>query len=67
MAVYGVVVGSFSGGDQMWIAPAKLALGFGSSDQRSDPGGIAIELLPPGLRDHMPDRYIGALPNQNAK
>ena len=27
MAAYGVVVGSFSGGTQMWIAPAKLALG----------------------------------------
>jgi hypothetical protein len=27
MALYGVVVGSFSGGSQMWIAPAKLALG----------------------------------------
>lgn len=27
MATYGVVVGSFSGGAQMWIAPAKLALG----------------------------------------
>lgn len=27
MATYGVVVGSFSGGTQMWIAPAKIALG----------------------------------------
>lgn len=27
MATYGVVVGSFSGGAQMWIAPAKIALG----------------------------------------
>ena len=27
MAAYGLVVGSFSGGPQMWIAPAKLALG----------------------------------------
>jgi hypothetical protein len=27
MAAYGIVVGSFSGGAQMWIAPAKLALG----------------------------------------
>src|SRR6266576_6178968 len=27
MATYGIVVGSFSGGAQMWIAPAKLALG----------------------------------------
>ena len=27
MAAYGLVVGSFSGGAQMWIAPAKLVLG----------------------------------------
>jgi hypothetical protein len=27
MAAYGLVVGSFSGGAQIWIAPAKLALG----------------------------------------
>ncbi len=27
MAVYGVVVGSLTGGAQLWIAPAKLALG----------------------------------------
>jgi hypothetical protein len=27
MATYGVVVGSFSGGAQMWIAPVKVALG----------------------------------------
>jgi hypothetical protein len=27
MATYGIVVGSFSGGMQLWIAPAKLALG----------------------------------------
>src|SRR4030081_2071691 len=27
MATYGVVVGSFSGGTQMWIAPTELALG----------------------------------------
>jgi hypothetical protein len=27
MATYGIVVGSFSGGTQLWIAPAKLALG----------------------------------------
>jgi hypothetical protein len=27
MAAYGIVVGSFAGGPQMWIAPAKLALG----------------------------------------
>ena len=27
MATYGLVVGSFSGGPQMWIAPAKIAIG----------------------------------------
>jgi hypothetical protein len=27
MCIYGLVVGSFSGGSQMWIAPVKLALG----------------------------------------
>jgi hypothetical protein len=27
-AVYGVIVGSFSGGDQYWAAPVKLALGL---------------------------------------
>lgn len=27
MTVYGCVVGTFSGGDQLWIAPAKVAIG----------------------------------------
>ena len=27
MMAYGVVVGSFSGGAQLWIAPAKIAMG----------------------------------------
>jgi hypothetical protein len=27
MALYGIVVGSFSGGTQIWIAPTKIALG----------------------------------------
>ena len=27
MTVYGVIVGSFSGGDQIWVAPAKIAIG----------------------------------------
>lgn len=39
---------------------ARLALGFGSRAMRTDPGGVLIELLPPPLRDHMPDRYIAA-------
>ena len=37
-----------------------LALQAGAKipNMRTDPGGIIIELLPPRLRDHMPDRYI---------
>ena len=27
MSAYGIVVGSFTGGDQMWVAPAKIAIG----------------------------------------
>lgn len=38
---------------------AALALGIGPPGLRTDAGGIAIELLPLPLRDHMPDRYIG--------
>ena len=41
------------------IAVALLT-GMGPSSLRTDPGGILIEMLPPRLRDHMPDRYIGA-------
>jgi triacylglycerol lipase len=37
-----------------------LLTGMGPSNMRTDPGGILIEMLPPRLRDHMPDRYIGA-------
>jgi hypothetical protein len=39
---------------------AALAAGVGPAGMRTDPGGLVIELLPPPLRDHMPDRYIGA-------
>jgi hypothetical protein len=42
---------------------AGLALGAGPSDIRSDLAAVAIELLPPRLRDHIPDRYISALSN----
>jgi hypothetical protein len=42
----------------------KLAVALGAGvnipNMRNDPGGIIIELLPPRLRDHMPDRYIDA-------
>jgi len=37
-----------------------LEAGVKILDMRSDPGGVIIELLPPRLRDHMPDRYIAA-------
>jgi pimeloyl-ACP methyl ester carboxylesterase len=49
-----------SDADRLKLA-AALAFGRGPAGMRTDPGGIAIELLPPRLRDHMPDRYIGAL------
>jgi hypothetical protein len=39
---------------------ASLLIGMNIANMRTDPGGILIELLPPRLRDHMPDRYIGA-------
>jgi hypothetical protein len=40
---------------------AALALGrWTGLPAHGSPGGIVIELLPPPLRDHMPDRYIGA-------
>jgi triacylglycerol lipase len=39
---------------------AALALGWSPAGMRSDPGGLIIELLPPPLRDHVPDRYIQA-------
>jgi triacylglycerol lipase len=46
--------------DRLKLATA-LAVGIGPSDMRTDPGGILIELLPPRLRDHIPDRYIAAV------
>lgn len=46
-------------GERLRLA-ARLALGRGTPDLRTDPGGLLIELLPPRLRDHMPDRYIAA-------
>lgn len=38
----------------------RLVMGTNAAGMRTDPGGIAIEMLPPRLRDHMPDRYIEA-------
>ena len=40
--------------------PTGMNTGMNIANMRTDPGGILIELLPPWLRDHMPDRYIGA-------
>ena len=40
---------------------ASMALHDVPEGTRTDLGGIAIELLPPRLRDHMPDRYCAAL------
>jgi triacylglycerol lipase len=39
---------------------AMLTVGANPSGLRTDPAGILIEMLPPRLRDHMPDRYIAA-------
>jgi triacylglycerol lipase len=39
---------------------AALEAGAKIPGMRTDPGGIIIELLPPRVRDHMPDRYIAA-------
>ncbi|MFL4970516.1 MAG: lipase family protein [Xanthobacteraceae bacterium] len=47
-------------GQRLKLATA-LALGRAPGNMRSDPVGVAIELLPPRVRDHLPDRYIGAL------
>jgi hypothetical protein len=52
------------GGRPPALEQIKLAVALGAGvnipNMRNDPGGIIIELLPPRLRDHMPDRYIDA-------
>jgi len=40
---------------------AEMALGRAPPGTRTDVGGVLIELLPPRIRDHMPDRYCSAL------
>lgn len=40
---------------------SRVLVGRAPPGIRHDFGGIAIELLPPRVRDHMPDRYIGGL------
>ena len=57
---HGPLVAALSSLDQLKLA-ARLAIGRGPPGARTDWVGIAIELLPPRLRDHMTDRYIGAL------
>jgi hypothetical protein len=57
--LHGPLSGILSAAQQLALAQA-LTLGQGPPGARTDPGGILIELLPPRLRDHMPDRYIGA-------
>ena len=39
---------------------AMLKIGANPSGVRTDLAGILIEMLPPRLREHMPDRYIAA-------
>jgi hypothetical protein len=39
---------------------AKALVGQPDPEARTDPAGIFIEMLPPRIRDHMPDRYIAA-------
>jgi hypothetical protein len=56
--LHGPISSLLSLGKRLNLA-AALALGINPGGLRTDPGGIAIELLPPRLRDHMPDRYIG--------
>lgn len=57
--LHGPLSGVLSHAQQLALAQS-LALGRGPPGARTDPGGILIELLPPRLRDHIPDRYIGA-------
>ena len=56
---HGPLSAMLSAGARIKLAAALLT-GMGPSSMRTDPGGIIIELLPPRLRDHMPDRYISA-------
>jgi len=56
---HGPLSAMLSAGARIKLAAALLT-GMGPSSMRTDPGGILIELLPPRLRDHMPDRYISA-------
>ena len=55
----GVVTAVIAKAERLRLA-AMLTTGEDSSGPRTDPAGILIEMLPPLLRDHMPDRYIAA-------
>lgn len=57
--LHGPLSTTLSAAARIKLATALLT-GMSISNMRSDPGGILIELLPPRLRDHMPDRYIDA-------
>ena len=57
--LHGPLAATLSAGARVGLA-ASLLMGVKIANMRTDPGGILIELLPPRLRDHMPDRYIGA-------
>ncbi len=56
--LHGPLAGILSPLERLKLA-LKLAASLAPDGMRTDPGGILIELLPPRLRDHMPDRYIG--------
>ncbi|HKA81401.1 MAG TPA: lipase family protein [Xanthobacteraceae bacterium] len=62
--VQGPLSGVLSFAARMKLAAALVA-GVGPAGARTDLGGIAIELLPPRVRDHMPDRYIAACESQS--
>jgi len=57
---------SFLGGAEVKVYAAQLRraalalIGQPEPGTRIDPAGITIEMLPPRIRDHMPDRYIAA-------
>src|SRR5262249_29185876 len=53
-------LGQLTGFKDRFKLAASLLAGFRVGGLRTDLGGIAIELLPLRLRDHMPDRYISA-------
>jgi hypothetical protein len=57
--LHGALSAALSAGARIKLA-AALVIGTKIPNMRTDPAGVLIELLPPRLRDHMPDRYISA-------